>query len=344
MRCPTGSPTGSLDPLTAAVLLTDHPWPSVEVESRILESAGYRLVDAPAQADSHTLARLAHDVVGILTCWAEVTAEVIDAAPELRAISRLGVGLDNIDLTAAARRDLTVTRVPDYCVEEVSDHVVALVTGWARGIWSFDRSLRAGRWEPGLVELRRVRDLTVGIVGAGHTGARTGEKFSALGCTVIVDDHHAGRDGPDPDRDGATGKDGPVRLQLPELFATCDVVSLHVPLTDATRGLVGDDLLSRMKARSLLVNTARGAVVDVDALARGLDRGRPGTAALDVLPDEPRIPEALAGRDAVVITPHVAFSSTASVLELRTRATEDMVRALQGVNPRDGYRVRGASR
>lgn len=312
------------------VLLTDRGWDDDRIERRLCEEAGYDLVDLqePADEDAVVTAVAAADPVGILFCWAPVSVRVLAAAPNLVVATRLGVGLDNIDLDEAARRGITVTRVPDYCVEEVSDHVVALVHDWARGVTLLDRDVRAGNWHPGLASLRRVRDLTVGVWGLGAIGSVTAAKFAALGCTVVG--HN--RSPVDP----PTG----VSLVTPdELLARSDVVSLHVPAVPGAGPLLGATELATMKPGSLLVNTARGALVDVDALVAGLRAGTPGAAALDVLPAEPEVPEvlraAMAGPDPVrvTLTPHVAFSSTASVTELRTRATEDLLRVLRGEAP-----------
>ncbi len=307
-------------------MITDHPWRGTDVEAAICAAAGYELVDAASGGDPGALEALAidGDAVGILTNWAPVTAALIESCPHLRVISRLGVGVDNIDVAAAAARGVVVTRVPDYCVEEVSDHAVAMVLAWARGLTFFDREVRAGRFDPGARALRRVRDLVVGIWGAGRNGTATGRKLAAFGCSVLVDDHH--------------GQAGPFEaVSVDELLGRSDVVSIHLPLNDGTRGIVDAGALSRMRPGSLLVNTGRGRLVDVDALVAALDMGRPGAAALDVLPEEPHVPPGLAGRDDVLITPHVAFSSVESVAEVRRRATEDLVRVLTGAEPRDPY-------
>jgi len=308
------SPSGG----SGRVLLTDHPWEGVEIESEICREAGYELIEAPPEADVARLLDLGADAEGIITCWAQVPGKLIRSSPDLKVVSRLGVGVDNIDLDAAAECGVTVTRVPDYCVEEVSDHVLALVYSWARGVTYFDRAVRSGRWEPGALSLRRVRDLVVGVWGAGLIGTRTADKFSALGCTVIVDDRHPERNGSYP----AVSRD--------ELLERADVVTLHLPLTEENRGIVGAEVLAKMRSGSLLVNTSRGGIIDSDALAAALDSGSLGAAALDVLPNEPEVPAALADREDVVITPHVAFSSVQSVRELRARATEDLIRVLRG--------------
>lgn len=312
------------------IVLTDRGWDDAEIERDLCDAAGYDLVDLQEPADAEALARAVADAdpVGLLFCWAPVTSGVLAAAPKLRVATRLGVGIDNIDLAEAARRGLTVTRVPDYCVEEVSDHVVGLVHAWARGITTYDRDVRAGGWRPGLLALRRVRDLTVGVWGIGAIGSVVATKFVSLGCTVVG--HN---------RSPVTMPDGVESVTADELLARSDVVTLHVPAVPGAAALIGDAELASMRPGSLLVNTARGALVDIDALVAGLHAGRPGAAALDVLPHEPEVPTLL--RDAmegpggvdVIVTPHVAFSSTASVTELRVRATEDLLRVLRGEPP-----------
>jgi D-3-phosphoglycerate dehydrogenase len=328
----------SVGPLTRRrVVITDHPWPDTEVEAAICAQAGYDLVDASPGGsspgvDAAAVQLLARDAVGILTNWFPVTASLIEASPSLRVVTRLGVGVDNIDVAAATARGVVVTRVPDYCVEEVSDHAVAMVLAWARGLPFFDREIRAGRFDPGARTLRRVRDLVVGIWGAGANGIATGRKLAALGCRVLVDDWHSDHDhGHDHDRAAFDA------VPVDRLLAGCDVVSVHLPLTDETRGIVDAHTLSLMRPGSLLVNTGRGRLVDPDALAAALDAGRPAAAALDVLPDEPHVPASLAGRDDVLITPHVAFASVESVAEVRRRATEDLVRVLSGEAPLHPY-------
>ncbi|MGD0243293.1 MAG: C-terminal binding protein [Streptosporangiaceae bacterium] len=309
------------------VLLTDHAWPGVDVEAGLCDAAGFDLVEAPPGATEDELATLAADVDGILTCWAQVTAKVIAASPALRVVSRMGIGLDNIDLAAAATRRITVTRVPDYCVEEVSDHVVGLLHAWARCILTADRDVRAGITDPGRYAPRRVSSLVAGVWGLGPTGHRTAEKLVMMcdqeqGGEVLADDRHP-----------ELAPSGVRTVPADVLLAECDVLSLHLPLTAATRGLLDAARLARMKPGALLVNTSRGALVDIDALVAALDAGTPGAAALDVFPAEPEVPAALLTRPDVILTPHIAFSSAHSVLELRRRSTEDLLRVLAGMPP-----------
>ncbi|MFF3332759.1 C-terminal binding protein [Streptomyces sp. NPDC002888] len=306
------------------VFLTDRAWPDDEIERRIIEDAGFGLVSGPADpAPEQTIEHLvkAYDPVAIMTCWAPVSATAVRTPSRLRVVARMGVGLDNIDVAAATERGALVTNVPDYCVEEVSDHAVGLVLDWTRGITALDRQVRAGQWDPAGARLRRLSSKTVGIAGYGRIGRASARKFSALGCRVVVHDP------------GAQGRADVEFLSWPELLGTADVVVLHVPLAPDSRHLVGAKEFAAMRDGALLVNVSRGGLVDTAALVDALDAGRIGGAALDVLEEEPTVRPALLDRPNVVITPHVGFSSDESVVELRTKAAEDVVRVLRGQTP-----------
>ena len=310
----------------ATVLLTDRAWPDDAVERAVLDAAGIALVCGPAEpAAAPVIESLVarHQPDAILTCWAPVSAVAIAASPGLRVVARMGVGLDNIDVAAATSCGVLVTNVPDYCVEEVSDHAVALVLAWTRGIAQADRQVRAGRWDPAGARLRRLSALTCGVIGYGRIGRRTAGKLGALGAQVLA---HT------PRPPGAA--DGVTFVPLDELLARSAVVIVHAPLTPATHRLLGARELSLLPPGSLLVNVSRGGLVDTTALADALASGRLSGAGLDVIEGEPAVPPELLGHPGVVITPHIAFSSDASVLDLRRSATEEVVRVLSGQAPR----------
>ncbi len=311
----------------ATVLLTDRAWPDDTVERSVIESAGLRLVAGPAEAAAastieHLVAE--HEPAAVLTCWAPVSAEAITASPALRVVSRMGVGLDNIDVDVATANGVLVTNVPDYCVEEVSDHAVALVLAWTRGIVTAAREVRAGRWEPATARLRRLSTLTCGVVGFGRIGRLTARKLTGLGARVVASDPS-----PPPDTGSIP------MLSLDELLAGSDVVVLHAPLVPATHHLIGSRELSLMPPGGLLVNVSRGGLVDTSALIEALTSGHLGGAGLDVLESEPAVPPELREHPAAVITPHIAFSSDASVEQLRRSAAEEVVRVLTGQPPRN---------
>ena len=304
------------------VLLTDRAWPDDSIERGVLEQAGFRLVAGPADpAPAGTIDALAaeHQPTAILTCWASVSAQAIASSAPLRVVARMGVGLDNIDVAAATGRGVLVTNVPDYCVQEVSDHAVGLVLAYTRGLVTADREVRAGRWNPAAARLRRLSALTCGVVGFGRIGRATVAKLQALGVQVVITTAN-----PPDDTGGA-----PV-LPLHELLATSDVVILHAPLTPQTRHLIGERELALMPQGSFLVNVSRGGLVDTPALINSLRAEHLGGAGLDVLEEEPSVPADLLTHPGVIVTPHIAFSSDASVVDLRRSAAEEVVRVLRG--------------
>ena len=309
------------------VLLTDYAWPDDSVERAVVEAAGMQLVSGPATPaaapDIESLVA-AHQPAGILTCWAEVSAAAISRSAPLQIVARLGVGLDNIAVQAATERGVWVTNVPDYCLEEVSDHAVGFALAWTRGLIHFDREVRAGRWEPSSAKLRRLSALTCGIVGFGRIGRATARKLSAFGCRLLAHD---------PFLSGEA--DGVPCIALDSLLAQSDIVIVHAPLLPATHHLIDRDRLALMRPGGLLINVGRGGVVDTDAVVDALQRGQLSAVGLDVLESEPNVPAALLAQPGAMLTPHVAFSSDASLVELRRRAAEEVVRVLQGHAPKE---------
>jgi D-3-phosphoglycerate dehydrogenase len=305
------------------VLVTDYAWADLAIETGILEGAGLSLIAGPAKpASAAAIAALAseHQPAAIMTNWAPVSAAAIAASRQLRIVTRLGVGLDNIAVDEATRRGIWVTNVPDYCIEEVSDHAVGMLLAWARGLTHFDREVKAGRWEPASARLRRVSELTCGIIGLGRTGSRTAEKLRGFGVRLLG---HARRPAP---------LEGVGITTLEDLLRSSDVVIVHLPLTAATHHLLDRDRLALMKPGSFLINVSRGAVVDTTSLVGALQSGRLSGAALDVLENEPTVPPGLLRPD-VILTPHIAFSSDASLRDLRRKASEEVVRVLRGEPP-----------
>ena len=304
------------------VLVMDYAWPDLSLETQILNEAGFDLVSVVDEG--RPAMELVSDCSAIMTCWALVPAELLQAGTTLRTVARFGVGTDNIDVKEARRLGLEVTYVPDYCMEEVSDHAVGLALAWFRGIVSLDRMIRAGEWNPSAAKLRRMSALTVGVWGYGRIGRRTAEKFAALGCRVIAHDPFA-QPGP------------PAELvDLDQLLAESDILTLHMPPSPEGPAVTAE-ILARMKPDALLVNTARGALVANEALIAALERGTIAGAALDVVAGEPEIPAALVDSPKTILTPHVAFSSRESVVELRRRTAEDVVRVLRGEPARNPF-------
>lgn len=312
--------------MTATVFVTDMVFPDFATERAILEPLGYQLEYAGELRDPNEIARRAAEVdaVGILTCFAPVSRSAIEGTAGLRAVGRYGVGVDNIDVAAASERGLPVTNVREYCVDEVSEHALALLFAVARKTAESDRALRAGEWpSEGLKPIRRLAGRTLGVVGFGRIARAVASKAAALGMHVIAHDpflsHQQISDG------GATPR------TLPQLLASADVVSLHVPLTDDTHHLINAARLATMRSDAILINTARGPLIDEQALAAALAEGQIAGAGLDVLEAEPPPADSpLLRLPNVVVTPHIAFYSEESLIELKRCATENLVAALEG--------------
>ncbi|MDQ7842227.1 MAG: C-terminal binding protein [Armatimonadota bacterium] len=309
------------------VVVTDYVFPSLDIEREVLGAIGAELVALQASREAELVPAVG-DADGLLVCYAPVTRRVIEAARRCRVIARYGIGLDNVDLAAAAERGIVVTNVPDYCVDEVSDHALALLLACARRIVDLHDRVRSGRWDArDAVPIHRLRGQVLGLVGLGKIPRALAAKAQALGLEVIA---------ADPYVDAETMKRLGVRkVELAELLAESDFVSVHAPLLPETRGLIGEDALRRMKPTAYLINTARGPIVDEQALARALREGWIAGAALDVLATEPPGPDhPLRGLDRVVLTPHVAFYSEESLQELQRKAAEEVARVLTGQPPR----------
>jgi D-3-phosphoglycerate dehydrogenase / 2-oxoglutarate reductase len=308
------------------VLVTDHPWPSVEGEIEVLGTVDARPVFA-ASGEERELMELVHDADAILTCFALVTDRVVRAAPRLQVIGRYGVGVDNIAVEEATNRDILVTNVPSYCEHEVAEHALALLLALARRLRTYDDGVRVGDWSLARGEpIHRIDGSTLGIVGFGRIGRMLATKAQALGIAVVV---HQPRLPEDEVR--AVGVE-PVSLD--ELARRSDYVSLHVPLSDETRHLVGRRFLRAMKPTAFLVNTARGAIVDPDALLEALRERSIAGAALDVFePEQLPADDPLLALPNLIATPHVAYYSEESLVELGRRAAENVAAVLDGRRP-----------
>ena len=307
------------------VLFSDHEFPDLKLERELFAAAGVELVTAQCKTEDEVIAAAA-GCSGILLQYAPITDRVVASLPELGIVSRIGAGFDTVDTEACAKHGVWVANSPDYGVGEVATHALSLALALTRNVVAYHRDIQAGNWHYlSSGPLRRVGDMTLGIVGLGRIGKRMAHVSRNLFKRVVACDPYI--------IDG----DFPAfveRRSLEPLFAECDVVSLHVPLNAETRGMIGADVLSDAKPGSFLVNTARGAVVDVDAALAVLDAGRLAGLGLDVLPTEP-IPAGsrLLGHPRVIVTPHAAFFSTESERELRRKSAQNIVTWLKTGRP-----------
>lgn len=309
------------------VLVTDYVWPSVEPERAVLARMGAELVVAP-DGEEETLVALAEDADGILTCFAQVTDKVVRAAKKCVVIGRYGVGVDNIAVDTATDLGIAVTYVPDYCVDEVSDHVIGLLLDWNRRISLFDSSVKGAGWGsvPLTMRIMRLRGKKLGIVGFGRIGRAVCVKALAFGFDVLEYDPFVSLD--------QAAEAGAKSVDLETLLRESDFVTLHSPLTPDTENLIGAEELALMKEDSFLINCARGPLIDEGALYEALSSGRIGGAGLDVLVDAHPSPDnELLRLNNIVVTPHVAFFSQEAVLELEERAAGEVASVLLGQMP-----------
>jgi D-3-phosphoglycerate dehydrogenase / 2-oxoglutarate reductase len=312
------------------VVLTDQVFPTVEVEREML-----RAIDAEIEIlddSSHeSIARRATDADALLTTYAAIDARLMESLVRCRIIARYGIGVDNIDLDAAKERGIVVTNVPDYCVDEVADHTIALLLTATRKIVAGDRVVRSGGW--GISELRpihRLRSRTLGLVGFGHIGRAVSVRANALGLSVKIYDPYIAET-------ATEGLDVQRVDDLDELLRQSDIVSVHAPLVPATSGMFDATAIAKMKDGAVLINTSRGPIVQTAAVTDALRAGQLGAAALDVFDSEPPDPAAIEGLDNLVATPHSAFYSEESIQESQRKAAEAIVDVLQGRAPR--YRI-----
>jgi D-3-phosphoglycerate dehydrogenase len=308
------------------IAVTDSPFPSLDPAKAALGRLDPELRMA-ASASADDILAVARNADAMLVTYAKLPGELLRALTRCKVIGRFGLGVDNIDIKAAVELGITVTYVPDYCMHEVSDHAMALVLALARKIPLSNNLVQAGRWEmSALVPIHRLCGRVLGLVGFGNIPRALTPKATAFGLRVVAHDPFVSR--------VALAAAGVEGVSFERLLEISDFVSIHAPLVPATRGLFNADVLRKMKKGALLINTARGPLVDEAALIAALDTGHLGGAALDVVAVEPLPRESkLVGRDNVILTPHTAFYSVEALDELQTKCAADVARVLCGEPP-----------
>lgn len=310
------------------VAIADFTQPDLELERRLLAAAGHDLA-APARscASEDEVIEAAREAAALIGQGAPIGAAVFAALPGLRIVSVPGIGVDMIDLEAARRHGVWVANVPDGNITEVACHAVAMALSLVRHLPGYDAAVRAGRWHyEDTGPLARPGAMTLGIAGLGRIGRLVAAYAAPIFGRIAGYDPHL----PDSAWPEGVAREG----DLAALCAASDVVSLHLPLTPETHGLVGRELLAAMKPGSYLVNVSRGAIVDVPALLASLDDGGLAGAALDVLPQEPpAADDPVLRHPKVLLSPHAAFYSVESDQELRRRAVANVVRYFETGRP-----------
>ena len=308
------------------VVLVEHGYASIEREREIISAAGGELIDAEHLGLSEAL-RLCEEADGILFRRIDMTAPMIRKFRRCKILLRYGIGTDNIDTDAATKGGIIVGHVPSYCIDEVSVHAVALLLACVRKIVSTQRKVEQGGWEVHREEpIYRMAGRTLGLVGFGKIGRAVAQKLTGWGLRMLACD---------PFFEKSRGDALRVQfVDLKTLLAESDYVSLHCPLLPETRHLINAETLARMKPGSILVNTARGPVVDGTALLDALDRNHLASAALDVFEQEPPPADSpLRRHPRLVVTDHTAWYSEESQMQLQQTAAEEIARVCTGGLP-----------
>ncbi len=309
------------------IVITECDHDAFAEEQAVADAFGAELVIAQSRTAEELIAN-AEGADVLVVQYAKITAEILDALPNVRAIGRYGVGYDSVDLAAANARGVAVCNVPDYGTESVSDHAISLALSTIREIPRLDRGVRAGVMDfPGIRPVHLMAGRTFGVVGLGLIGSSTARKAKGLGFEVIGHDALGG---------DATEFRGVEHVSLEELLRRSDIVSIHTPLNEGTKHLLGAEEFALAKPGLILVNTSRGPVVDTDALIDALKSGQVRSAALDVSEVEP-IPLGypLLEFPQVILTPHLAWYSEESYGELKARTVENAATVAAGRRPRN---------
>lgn len=301
------------------------------VEKRVLSAINAQLIPSHG-VDSPQSREILRNADVLMIALQKVTAEVMDAMPKCKLISRLGVGIDNIDVPAATQRGIWVANVPDYGVDEVSLHAMSLLLAQLRGLPRLIADTREGRWDSSAMRpIARLTGQTLGIVGFGRIGRSLATKASGFGVRILAYD---------PYLDSAAIQEGGAQpADLETLLRESDFISLHLPLNDETRHIINAKTLAMMKSSTYLINTARGGLIDEAALFAAVQNKQIRGAALDVLSAEPPpkdhpVLSALLKEERILVTPHVAWYSEEAMIDMRARAAEDVVQVLRGEKPR----------
>jgi D-3-phosphoglycerate dehydrogenase len=309
------------------IAVADTVFPSLDPALEALAAVEPELKIA-ADASVDAILAVAADAEALLVTYGQITADVIAGLNNCKVIGRFGIGIDNIDIQAATAKGITVTYAPVYCLDEVSDHAMALLLSLARKVTFGANLVSGGRWEmPAVVPIHRLRGRTLGLVGLGNIPQALVPKAQAFGIKIIAADPYCA--------DEVFQRMDVEKVELDDMLARSDYVSVHAPLTPETEKMFNAEAFKKMKSNAFLINTARGPLVDIDDLAAALDAGEIAGAALDVLPSEPPGSDnPVVGRADVILTPHTGFYSEDALLDLQTTVASDVAKVLTGEEPK----------
>lgn len=306
------------------VVITDCDHGSIEEETEELRRIGAELVLAQVREEEEII-QTCKEADGLIIQYAPLTRRVIEALPHCKVISRYGVGVDSVDLKAATDFGIIVANVPDYCMDEVSNQTIAMLLSLVRKTAFFDKKVKENQWDFRLgMPIHRLQGKTLGLIGCGRIGLEVAKKISAFGVKIIAFDPYLQKVG-----------EGIELTDLDTLLKKSDFISIHCPLNETTRHLIGENEFKKMERKPILINTSRGAIIDEKALIHALEKGLVSGAGLDVLENEPPdTKNPLLKMENVILSPHVGFYSEESIRELKRRTAENVSAVLTGSWPK----------
>lgn len=308
------------------VLITDYVWPSLEIEKKLLNDHGIEIIDCNNLSREELLSEVP-DADAIIFCFKEIDSEILEVAKKCKVASRYGIGVDNIDIDKCTELGIVVTNIPDYCLEEVSDHAISMILSLNRRIVDHWSMVRKGGWNNLSLDIPvlRLSESTLGIVGFGRIGKTISKRIASLGVRCIAYD---------PLLEEEDIVEGVEIVSFEKLLELSDFITVHVPLTNSTHHLFSYKEFKKMKNTAILVNCARGGLIDEEAASNAISNGHLGGVGLDVIEDMSDSPSSpLFNNHNVIITPHTAFFSKASSEELQRRTCEEVIRVLNNKIP-----------
>ena len=309
-------------------VVTDYVWPNLNIEKKILNENNIEIVDANNFSKSELINEVA-DADALLFCFKEIDSEILEAAKICKVAARYGIGVDNIDIKKCTELGIVVTNIPDYCLEEVSDHAISMIISLNRRIYEHWSLVKNGGWNDLNLDIPvlRLSESILGIVGFGRIGKTISKRISSLGIKSIAYD---------PFLNTGDIIDDVEIVSFENLLEKSDFITVHVPLNESTHHLFSEDEFKKMKNNAILINCARGGLVDENAASIALSNGDIGGVGLDVIEDiSANHISPLYENKNVIITPHTAFFSKSSGEELQTRTSEEIVRVIKGNTPQN---------
>jgi D-3-phosphoglycerate dehydrogenase len=309
-----------MEPSEYRVVITDCDHGSIREEKEEFDRMGAELILAQVREEEE-LIRVGKEADGLINQYALLTRRVFENLPKCKVVARYGVGVDSIDLRAATDLGIIIANVPDYCIDEVASHAVAMMLTLTRKTAFFDRKVKSSQWDfrQG-TPIHRIQGKTLGLIGCGKIGFEVAKRISAFGVKVMAFDPYIQRTG--------------EKIELTDLetvLRKSDFISIHCPLNDSTQHLIGEQEFKKMERKPLLINTSRGPIVNEKALIQALEEGRISGAGLDVLETEP--PDSknpMLKMENVIFSPHVGFYSEESISELKRRTARNVSDVLRG--------------